>query len=145
MEYGMKFHHFFKWYLLIAGINNLVANTLIWIISFFDVTILTVTISAKDIGIHLGFVGAILIGIIGIKTSGKLRRMESDSVGWVYTWLGLFALSSVVNVVSGLVLQPYQTLGYYLGQAAILVLIWNVFKYYRNRRELFIEKEKEQA
>ncbi len=141
MEYGMKFHHFFKWYLLIAGINNLVVNTLTWIISFFDVTILTVTISAKDIWIHVGFVVAVLIGMIGIRTSGKLRRMERDSVGWVNAWLGLFALSSVVDVVSGLIRQPYQPLGYYLGQVAILVLTWHVFKYYRNRREMFMKKE----
>ncbi len=141
MEYGMKFHHFFKWYLLIAGIDSLVVNTLIWIVSFFDVTILTVTISAKDIWIHIGFVLAILIGMIGIKTSGKLRRMERDSVGWVNAWLGLFALSSAVDVVSGLVRQPYETFGYYLGQAVSFVLIWNVFRYYRNRREIFIEKE----
>ncbi len=141
MTYGMKFHHFFKWYLLIAGISSLVVNALIWIISFFDVTILTVTISAKDIWNHIAFVLAILIGMIGIKTSGKLRRMERDSVGWVNVWLGLFALSSVLAVVSDLIRQPYQPLGYYLGQAVIFVLIWNVFKYYRNRKEIFMKEE----
>lgn len=110
-----------------------------WILSLIGVTILGVTFDAGDIWLHLDLIFGMVFCVVDFIASGKLRKMEKSSIVWVNVWLGLHVLSVVRNVIVGLIDANVESLGTYLGVVVVIILDWCIFKYYRNRKELFVK------